>query len=110
MGWLDSIIRRTVKDTIDRSVTSGALRDEIEKIIRREMASNPRFQFVKAMQIELLKHAPKMPKREAWDLARTTLTRFLRAEKCEFGDNRFDWSKQGAVTMIRECELQYWDA
>jgi hypothetical protein len=110
MAWLDRIIHRSVKNSVDKAVASKSFYEKLDKLIIEELTRNHRFQFVKAMQVELVKHAPTMSNRESWDLAKTTLIRFLRAEKCEFGDPRFDWSKQGAITMMHECELQYWDA
>ena len=106
MSWLlDFLIRRTVKkavkETVDRKITEA---------VDRAVATNPRIQFIKTMQMQMLGCDPKMDPREAWDAAVGALQAFCEDEGCKFGDPRFDWSRDGAVAVIHEYEIHHWES
>jgi len=102
---LDRLIKRTVDRTV-REYVSKQLDDAVDRAI----ANNPRFQFVKAMQLQMLGCDPQMDPREAWNVAVDNLNTFLADEGIKFGDARYDWSRDGAVTLIHEQEIHHWES
>jgi len=102
---LDWLIKRTVekvvRQTIDRKMV-----DAVDRAVR----NNPRVKFIKVMQMQMLGCDPKMDPREAWDAAVEALRNFCEDEGCKFGDPRFDWSRDGAVTLIHEYEIHHWES
>lgn len=104
MGIVDRMIERAA-----RKLVGAAFERHIEAAVDRALTNNPRIQFVKTMQLEMLACDPKMDPRKAWYAAAAALRNFLEDERCEFGDPRFDWSIDAAVTVIREYEIHYWE-
>lgn len=102
---LDRMIRRTVEKAVRETIDA-----KMDEAIDRAIRNNPRIQFVKAMQMQMLGCDPQMDPREAWDAAVSALKAFCEDEGCEFGDARFDWSRDGAVTVIHEYEIHYWES
>lgn len=101
---LGRLFRRTIEDTV-REVAERHIDDAVDRIVR----NHPRFQFVKAMQLQMLACDPTMNPREAWNAAVDALNAFLEDEGCQFGDPRFDWSRDGAVSVIHEYEIHHWE-
>lgn len=104
MGWLD----RSIKQTVDKAIAE-VLPRHIDDAVDRAITNSPKIQFVKAMQMQMLGCDPKMGVREAWDVAVEALRNFLADEEIEFGDPRYDWSRDGAVTLIHEYEIHHWE-
>lgn len=103
------MLDRLIKRTVEKHLTEH-LNQHIDAAIRLAMKRNPRFQFVKAMQMQMLGCDPKMDPREAWNAAVNALNSFCEEEGCEFGDDRFDWSRDGAVALIHEYEIHHWES
>jgi len=101
---LKALIKRTVERTVKQHIDNC-----LDTAIDRALADNPRIQFIKAMQMQMLGCNPNMDRREAWSAAVEALKAFCEDEVCEFGDPRFDWSRDGAVTMIHEYEIHHWE-
>lgn len=104
MGWLDPLIKRAVTEVVEKSIPQ-----HIDAAIDRALADNPRIQFIKTMQMQMLACDPDMDKREAWNVAVNTLRAFLEEEETKFGDPAFDWTRSGAVEMIHEYEIHHWE-
>lgn len=102
---LDFLIRRTVDKAV-RETIDKKLDDAIDRAIR----ANPRFQFVKTMQLQMLGCDPQMDPRKAWNIAVDNLNIFLADEGIQFGDPRYDWSRDAAVTLIHKQEMHYWES
>lgn len=102
---LDFLIRRTVEKVVRETID-----DHIEGAIDRAVAKNPRFQFVKTMQLQMLGVDPQMNRREAWNVAVDTLNDFLKDKGIKFGDPDYDWSRDGAVCLIHEMEIHHWES
>ena len=83
---------------------------KLDEAIDRAVANNPRIKFIKAMQMHMLRRSPAMDRRRAWAAAVAALRNFLEDERCEFGDQRFDWTRSGAATLIEEYEMSHWEA
>jgi hypothetical protein len=102
------VIDRIIRRTVDRAVKE-TIGQKITEAVDRAIESNPRIQFIKTMQMQMLSCDPKMDPREAWRAAVEALKSFCEDERCEFGDPRFDWSRDGAVTVIHEYEIHHWE-
>ncbi|WP_292960530.1 hypothetical protein [Novosphingobium sp. UBA1939] len=102
---LDWMIRRTVEKTVRETIDA-----KMNNAIDRAIANNPRIQFVKAMQLRQLAVDPTMDPRIAWNDAVETLKAFCEDENCQFGDPLFDWSEDGAVSLIDEYQIRYWES
>ncbi len=105
MGWLDKKIEHAV---------TGAVAEGVERhlgaAIDRAIEQSPVFNFLRAMQAQMLGCDPKMKPLDAWRVAQDTLRTFLEDEECKFGDPRFDWSRDGAVSLIHEYEIHHWES
>jgi uncharacterized tellurite resistance protein B-like protein len=64
MRWLD----KTIKSTVERAVEDYC-DEHLDAAIKRILDNHPRFQFVKVMQMQMLRCDPKMDPREAWNTA-----------------------------------------
>lgn len=98
-------IERTAKEAVHESIDR-----HIEEAIDRAIRNNPFIQFVKTMQMQMLGCDPTMDPKEAWNAAIEALRNFCADEGCKFGDPRFDWSRDGAVTLIHEYEIHHWES
>lgn len=105
MGWLNRKIERAVTDAV-----ADGIDRHLDTAIDRAIAQSPVFQFLKAMQMQMLGCDPKMKPRDAWRVAQDTLRTFREEEECEFGDPRFDWSREGAIDLIHEYEIHHWES
>ena len=102
------IFDRMIERAVQKHV-SAAVERHIEAAVDRALTNSPRIQFVKTMQLEMLACDPKMDPRKAWYAAAAALRSYLEDEGCEFGDPRFDWTRDGAVAVIHEYEIHYWE-
>lgn len=109
MSQISEIVRKAIAERAE-PIIHEAIERHIDDAVRRVVANHPRFQFVKAMQLQMLGCDPKMDPREAWSAAVDALKAFCEDEGCEFGDPRFDWSRDAAVTLIHEYEIHHWES
>lgn len=110
-GWLRSSIDRGIKAGVEQGVKNfvegGGLDDAIRKVL-----AGPRFEwlrFVKHMQARLVEADPSMSDKRSFYMARDNYLAFLKDEGIEFGDPAYDWSRDGARTLIEEMEISYWE-
>jgi hypothetical protein len=68
----------------------------------------PHFDFVKQIQERLQEVDPTMPDKRAYEYAETLFREGCRDEKCQFGDPRFNWSREGARTLADE-DIAHWE-
>lgn len=69
--------------------------------------NHPWYPFIAGAQCRLIEAGMK-PK-AAWELGRKVLIEYVRDEKVEFGDPRYDWGPQGGREVIQDCEIDHWD-
>lgn len=105
MGILDTFIRRTVEKTV-RETIKARLDDAVDRAIR----NSPKIKFVKAMQMRMLAVDPKMDPVVAWNTAVEALKCYLLDEQIEFGDPRYDWTRDGALDVIQSYEIDHWES
>lgn len=89
----------------------------IDKIIRERIGvdlpndvpmSHPQFIFAMAQEFASVDRG--MVATDALTLARDTLSQFLRDEKIGFGAADWDWTREGAITLAQEYEIEHWEA
>jgi hypothetical protein len=97
---IERVITKHIADSVNR---------HLDDAIDRAIQANPRFQFVKAMQLQMLGCDPAMEPREAWRVAAGVLNSFLEEEGIPFGHPDYDWTRDGAVTLIHEQEIHHWE-
>lgn len=105
MGWLDASIKRGIESGIKASLDK-----HLDAAIDRALANNPVITFIKAGQMEMLRIDPTMDVRQAWEVSRMALADFLHNERIKFGDERYDWTPDGAVTLVHEMEIDHWES
>ena len=95
----------------------GAFDKALDKVMR-EIADERRVltgplrptPFVWEMAFEFMRTDRAMTAVAARDLAMDTLKDFLRDEAIKFGDASYGWDQSCAVTLSRECAIEYWEA
>lgn len=107
----DRAIEQGVQRAANDYLASPKFAAQVDGVIDRilaDLAKEPRFIFIKHMARRYLERSPKLTTGQAWDHARDWLNDFLRGEKAEFGDPRYDWSREGARVLADE-DIQYWE-
>lgn len=110
MLWLfDSAIKRGVKKGVDDFLESDRFKQMIEKVWREELAKpeNAWFLFVKRIQNCLSRADPGLTDKQAFNLAAGVYRRYLREEKIQYGDPRFDWSADGARNLAQAYKIDH---
>lgn len=102
MGYLDDLIEEQFNKVLDEKLEGMVL-----SVLRERKYEW--FWFVKEIQYELMRHDRTLTGKDAWFVAIRVYRDFLRVESASFGDERFDWSKDGARTLAHECEIYYWE-
>jgi len=105
----ESIGRSIGREIVDEYIESGKLEAQIDEAVRAELAKIPWFQFVKHIQAAFQKADPTFTDRDAFYRARDTCHEYLRDEKIEFGDTRYDWSIDGAREVAQSYEMDHWE-
>lgn len=70
---------------------------------------SPQFIFIRQIQAELARHDRSLAGDEGLAMARNIFEQHLADEKAEFGDPRFSWDKDGAISLAHAYEIEYWD-
>lgn len=114
MSWLDRAVKRGVEQAVQKWV-KDCLPEIIDKAIlqaadkRLPSGDLTRQQFVIAMAARYVASFA-MPAADAPRYARDVLRGFLNDDRIKFGDPAYDWSREGAHTVVWECDVQYWEA
>lgn len=109
MAILDWLIQRTVKQTVDDAVEKHLQSDAFREMVLRQLrAEMPHFDFVKQIQARLQEVDPTMPDKQAYEHALNLFNDWCFTEKCQFGDDRFDWTEEGARALADE-DIAHWE-
>lgn len=112
MGWLDRAVERGVKAGFDRFFKSGEFDKLVDDVVREELRK-PKyawFWFVKHMQARLLEVDRSLSAKRSFQIAKQAYREFLKDEKIEFGDPRYDWTRHGARELIHAYEIDHWES
>ena len=105
----DRRIEQAVENAVKEVFDSPKIQAKLGEIVADVVANHKGLQFIKAMQLEMLRVDPKLDVRMAWNAARDALATFLEDEKVEFGDDRYDWSASAAIDLIHDIEIYHWE-
>ena len=109
MAILDWFIRSKTERAIANAVEEHLQSDAFRKMVLREIrASMPHFDFVKQIQARLQEVEPTMPDKQAYEHALNLFNDWCFTEKCQFGDDRFDWTEDGARALADE-DISHWE-
>ena len=110
MSLFDFFVRRSADKAVRDYLRSAPFEQKLRGVVDDIIRNDPKIQFVKAMQLEMLRVDPTMDYRKAWHVALVALKEWLDGEKIAFGDDRYDWSDDAAVELIREMEIDHWES
>lgn len=111
-GWLKPSIDSGVKKGIDNYLEGPRFKSLLINIIDQEL-KKPKyawFWFVKHMQARMMQVDKTLDGKRAWELALNAYREHLKDEKIQYGDDRYDWSKDGAYELIQAYEIDHWES
>jgi hypothetical protein len=95
--------------TLEQAIDNG-IREGVKKAFINIIHSDPRFQFVKQIQMEFHRVDPSFNPLRSWDMAINVVRQHLEDEKIKFGDPAYSWDKSGAIELAHEYEIQHWES
>lgn len=114
MSWFDRAIKRGADKGVSDYLASPRFKATVDKVfsevIEKVIRENPKIAFLLAMNAHFRRVCPTMTFRKAQNCAIETLREYLAEEKIKFGDPRYSWTADAAVTVARDYQTDHWEA
>ena len=119
MSWLSEVLKPELKASAEKVVQEFAESDKFKELIHDTIidilrdAPNDKpltlVGFINKMAIAMFDAANGgMTYDQAKSMASATWREFAKDEGIKFGDDGYDWTGFGAITLARECSIEYW--